>query len=126
MAYAAGKLRHRIRIDRFAENLDSNGDVIQDPNTGEVSRSWQAVDTVWAAIEPLSAREFIQSAATQAELVAKIVMRFRTDVDATNRLVHMVNGVAGKIYNPAAPLADKESGIEYLTLPCSEGVNQGE
>lgn len=126
MAYAAGKLRHRIRIERFAENLDSNGDVIQDPNTGEVSRSWQAVDTVWAAIEPLSAREFIQSAATQAELVAKIVMRFRTDVDATNRLVHMVNGVAGKIYNPVAPLADKESGFEYMTMPCSEGVNDGE
>lgn len=125
MSYAAGKLRHRIRIDRFADNLDSNGDVIQDPNTGEVSRSWQAVDTVWAAIEPLSAREFIQSAATQAELVAKIVMRFRTDVDATNRLVHLVNGVPGKIYNPAAPLADKESGLEYLTLPCSEGVNDG-
>lgn len=125
MAYPAGKLRHRIRIERLADDLDSNGDVIQNDQTGEVSQSWQTVDTVWAAIEPLSAREFIQSAAMQAELVAKIVMRYRTDVDATNRLVHEVNGVDGKIYNPAAPLADKESGLEYLTLPCSEGVNQG-
>lgn len=126
MSYAAGKLRHRIRIDRFADNLDSNGDVIQDPNTGEVSRSWQAVDTVWAAIEPLSAREFIQSAAGQSEITARLVIRFRSDVLATDRLVHLVNGVAGKIYNPAGFLADKESGLEYLTMPCSEGVNDGE
>lgn len=125
MAYPAGKLRHRIRIERLADDLDSHGDVIQDPQTGEVSRSWQTVDTVWAAIEPLSAREFIQSAAMQAELVAKIVMRFRTDVTAAERLVHVVNGIDGKIYNPAAPLADKESGFEYLTMPCSEGVNPG-
>lgn len=126
MSYAAGKLRHRVRIDRFSDNVDSNGDVIQDPNTGEVSRSWQAVDTVWAAIEPLSAREFIQSAAGQSEITARLVIRFRNDVLATDRLVHVVNGVAGKIYNPAGFLADKESGMEYLTMPCSEGVNDGE
>lgn len=126
MSYAAGKLRHRVRIDRFADNVDSNGDVIQDPNTGEVSRSWQAVDTVWAAIEPLSAREFIQSAAGQSEITARLVIRFRSDVLATDRLVHMVNGMAGKIYNPAGFLADKESGLEYLTMPCTEGVSDGE
>lgn len=126
MAYAAGKLRHRVRIERFADNVDSHGDVIQDPNTGEVSRSWQEVDTVWAAIEPLSAREFIQSAAGQSEITARLVIRFRSDVVATDRLVHMVNGVAGAIYNPAAFLRDKETGLEYMTMPCSEGVNDGE
>jgi hypothetical protein len=36
------------------------------------------------------------------------------------RLVHR-----GKIYNPAGILTDKESGLEYVTLPCSEGVNEG-
>ena len=126
MSFSAGKLRHRVRIERFADDLDSQGDVIQDPDTGAISRSWQAVETVWAAIEPLSAREFIQSAATQSEVTTRIVVRASSDVVATDRLVHLVNGVAGKIYNPAGILADKETGLEYLTLPCSEGVNDGE
>jgi len=126
MSIAAGRLRHRVRIERFADNLDSHGDVIQDPNTGEVSRSWQEVGEVWAAIEPLSAREFIQSQATQSEVTTKVIVRASADVVASDRLVHVVNGVDGAIYNPAGILADKESGLEYKTLPCSEGVNDGE
>lgn len=126
MSYAAGKLRHRIRIDRLTDLLDSNGDVIQDPVTGEISREWQEVDTVWCAIEPLSGREFIQSAAIQSEIVARIVIRYRDDVLPTDRLVHVVNGVDGRIYNPAAFLPDKESGFEYMTIPSSQGVNDGE
>lgn len=126
MSLEAGKLRQRVRIERLTNDLDSNGLVIQDPQTGEVERSWQAVDTVWCAIEPLSAREFIQSAATQSEITARLTIRYRADVLPDDRLVHMVNGVEGKIYNPAGFLADKQSGLEYLTMPCSEGVNQGE
>lgn len=126
MSYAAGKLRKRVRIERLTELLDSNGEVIQNEETGEISRAWQEVDTVWCGVDPLSAREFIQSAAGQSEITARLVIRFRSDVLATDRLVHMVNGVAGKIYNPKGFLADKESGLEYLTMPCSEGVNDGE
>jgi len=126
MSFAAGRLRHRVRIERFADNLDSNGDVIQDPDTGEVSRSWQIISTVWAAIEPLSAREFIQSQATQSEVTTRITVRASTDVVASDRLVHLVNGSQGRIYNPAGILPDKESGDEYLTIPCGEGVNDGE
>lgn len=126
MAYPAGKMRHRIRIDRLADQLDSNGDVIQDPVTGELSLVWQPVDTVWAEIEPLSGREFIQSAALQSEIVARIKIRYRSDVLPTDRLVHVVNGLEGHVYNPAAFLPDKESGFEYMTIPCSQGVNDGQ
>jgi hypothetical protein len=31
----------------------------------------------------------------------------------------------GKIYNPAGFLQDMVSGLSYLTIPCSEGVNAG-
>ena len=119
----SGRLRHRIRIEQFVLDVDSNGDVLQDPNTGATSGQWTEVATVWASIEPLSAKEFIASQATQAQIVARIVIGYRAGLDASMRLVHMVNGVAGKVYNPHGFLADRDSGLEYITCPCSEGVS---
>lgn len=123
MSIEAGRLRHRIRIERYEYLRDSHGEVVQNPITGEVSQAWVEVATVWAAIEPLSAREFIQSQATQSQITARIVIRYRDGLDAAMRLVHLRTGRPDVIYNPAGFLADKESGLEYLTIPCSQGVS---
>ena len=123
MTLAAGRLRHRVLIEQYVLALDSNGDVAQDPATGETSGSWQEVVTVWAAIEPLSAREFLAAQATQSQVTARVLIRHRSDLDASMRLVHMVNGARGAVYNPAGFLADKDSGLEYLTIPVSAGVS---
>lgn len=123
MPIDAGRLRHRLRIERFADQLNSSGLVIQDPQTGDVTRAWEEVATVWAAIEPLSAREFIQSKAEQSEVVARITIRYRSDFEPTMRFVHPHSG---KIYNPQGILADLDSGLEYLTVPCSQNINSGE
>lgn len=123
MTLAAGRLRHRILIERYVLDLGSNGDVIQDPNTGETSSSWVEVATVWAEIKPISVREFIAAQATQSKIEARVVMRNRTDLDGALRLVHMVNGARGKVYNPAGFLPDPESGLEYVTAPVSTGVS---
>lgn len=125
MSIEAGRFRHRVRIERFDYLRDSNGDVIQDPNSGEIARDWVLVDEVWAAIEPLSTREFIQSQSMQSSVTARIVIRQRDDVDAGCRLVHVRLNRPDVIYNPAGVLADPESGLEYMTMPCSQGVNQG-
>ncbi len=117
MTLSAGRLRHRVRIDARSEARDAFGTVIV---------SWVPVATVWAAIEPLSVREFIATAAQESQLTTRITIRARAGLDATLRLVHLVNGVAGAIYNPAGFLADKESGLEYVTAPCSEGTNDGQ
>ncbi len=108
----AGTLRHRIAIQR--------PEYAQDPVTGEMAPSWVEVAKVYASIEPLSAREFIAAAATQSKVTARIVIRYRLGVDSTMRVQHR-----DKIYNIEGVLADKDSGLEYLTLPCSEGVNDG-
>lgn len=123
MTLAAGRLRHRVLIEQYVLDLDSNGEVIQDPNTGETTGSWQEVATVWAAIEPLSAREFLAAQATQSKVEAKIVIRHRSGLNAAMRMVHMVNGARGAVYNPAGFLVDKDSGLEYLTIPVSSGVS---
>lgn len=118
MTVKAGPFRHRVRLDRPT--------YVQDPVTGEQTLKWVAVATVWARIEPLSAREFIAAQANQSEITARIVIRYRSDVIASWRAVHMVNGVAGKVYNIRGALADPDSGLEWMTLPCAAGVNDGE
>ena len=122
MAIGAGVLRHRVRIDQLVDVLDSNGEPARD-GQGATIREWSEVATVWAAIEPLSARERMQSAAMQSEVTARIVMRFRTGLDAAMRFVHLVNGTDSSIYNPAGFIPDKESGLEHLTVPVSAGIS---
>lgn len=113
MSLDSGKLRHRVTIQAPTQ--------VQDPNTGAVVPSWSDVAEVWAAIEPLSAREFIQSQATQSQVTARITIRYNANVTALCRVIHN-----GKIYNVHGVLADKDSGLEYITLPVSQGVNTGE
>lgn len=119
-------LRHQVRIERLDYLRDEAGQAIQDDNTGETEQQWIEVATVWAAIEPSSARDFIASAKTQAEIVARIVIRYRDGLDGAMRLVHVRTGRPDVIYNPADFLPDKESGLDYLTAPCSRGVSEGQ
>lgn len=121
---AAGRLRHQVSIQRPTPVLDSNGDEVQADN-GEVLREWVEIALVWAAIEPLSAREFIQSSTTQAQVIARITMRYRSNIEPTDRLVHIKDGVPASYFNIAGLLTDKDSGLEYWTVPVSAGVNDG-
>lgn len=107
----AGKLRHRVTIER--------PQLIQNEVTGDVVPVWYKLADVWAAIEPLSAREFIASQAENSEIIARITIRYRDDIDPSMRIV---NGKTGKIYNIQGCLPDAESGLKYLTLPVSQGI----
>ena len=124
MTLAAGRLRHRILIEEYVLDLDSNGEVIQDPESGQTFGTWTEVATVWAAIEPLSTREFIAAQAVQSQMTARIIIRHREGLDAAMRLVHMRSGgVRGQVYNIHGLLNDKDSGLEYITIPVSAGVS---
>ena len=113
----SASLRHVIDIE---EKIQA-----QDPVTGEVTVSWQAVHTgVRASIEPLSVRDYIQSSANQSEISVRIGFRFMPDLDPAMRIVGRCP-CHNKIYNPEAFLEDAHSGLEYLTAPCSQGVNEG-
>lgn len=108
----AGKLRHRVELQQSVTG--------RNPETGGVIDEWQPVATVWASIEPLSAREFIAAGATQASVTTRITIRYREGVTARMRAIYR-----DKVYNIEGVLPDPRSGREYLTLPCSEGVNDG-
>ncbi|WP_182655590.1 phage head closure protein [Stenotrophomonas lacuserhaii] len=108
---AAGELRHRVLIQQQVTTRDEDG--VQ-------TTSWVEVATVWASVEPLSAREFIQSGQTQAAVTARITIRYREGLLPTMRIVHR-----GQVFNIAGLLPDKASGLEYITIPVSAGVNDG-
>ncbi len=112
MSIKAGVLRHRIDIEQLTITQDSSGDAV---------RSWSALhSSVPAAIEPLSARDFIAASAVQSQIVARITIRYRAGLNASMRLNHN-----GTIYNISGILPDKDSGLEYLTMPVTAGVNEG-
>lgn len=111
MRLHAGRLRHRVTIQYRIDIQNSSGGIVP---------LWRDLAVVWAEIVPSSAREFIQSAALQSEIVARITIRYLYGLDATMRILH-----GEKIYNPRAWLPDSISGVEYLTAPCTEGLNQG-
>lgn len=110
-----GKLRHRITLLQSTSGPD--------PDTGIYTEGgWSPVGPdVAAAIEPLSAREFIAAGATQAAVSHRITIRYRTYVTAKMRCVDE----DGKIYTiEGPPLPDKKTGREYLTLVCSQAEGQ--
>jgi len=106
---ASGKLRHRVQLQAPGTT--------QDPNTGEMVQNWTTYADVWADVAPMSAREFLAAGAEQSEVRGKITIRYRTDVDATHRVVHR-----GKWYAIFGVMEDAESGGEHLTLMTGEGV----
>ena len=112
MMLKAGDLRHRIKIQHalFA----------QDQTTGAMEPSWGTFKDVWAKVAPLSARQYseqINADAPQSKIVARITIRHLEGVDASMRVLHR-----GKVYQIEAVLPDPESGLEYDTLACSEGL----
>lgn len=111
MSLAAGRLRHRIQIEEQISTINSSG---------ESEKEWQHVAEVWAAIEPVSGRELLQAQQVQSKVTTRITIRSRSGVRASMRAIHKTS-----VYNIEAVITDPESGIEWMTLQCSTGVNQG-
>lgn len=108
MALAAGKLRHWIELQEPSVSINAYG---------EREESWVHVAYMWASVEPLSAREFIAAQQMQSKVMTRIVIRRRSYIDATMRVIFR-----GQIFNIEGVLSDPVSGLEYQTLPCSEGL----
>lgn len=111
MGLSAGRLRHRVTIQ---EPVGA-----QDQDTGAMDITWQDVTTVYCAIEPVSVKEFIASQSEASKVTTRITIRYRSDINFTMRAYHAAKN---QYYNIEGILADKNSGLEYITLACSEGV----
>lgn len=107
MALDAGRLRHRIELQRQVETQDSS--------TGAVTVVWQTFASLWCAIEPISGREFISAQSNMSECTVRLIIRHTAEVTAKQRARHISTG---KLYEILAVLADSNTGLEYMTLPC--------
>ena len=122
MGINSGRFRHVVDFETRQD--------VQDETTGGITTTWRPLfSNVRAAIEPLSAREAIAAAKEQSSVTARITVRYRRGLDASQRIVHGTKCcsfyVGREIFNPAGFLRDKDSGLEYVTIPCSQGANEG-
>jgi SPP1 family predicted phage head-tail adaptor len=121
MAFSRGDLRHYVRVERLTAVLDTAGNVIQDPTTGQIETEWTLLRSIWAQIRPLSAREYLAAQQIQSQVSSVIKIEFASDIDATMRIVDEF----GVIYNIAGLIPDPDSNREWLNLPCTANVNAG-
>jgi SPP1 family predicted phage head-tail adaptor len=99
----AGQLDQRVTVERFTSTQDELGQPIE---------SWAPLFTCWAAVEPLTGREYLAAQAAVSEVTARIRMRFRPWMTAQDRVIHN-----GTTYNIVS-LIDVRSGHRELVLMC--------
>lgn len=99
----AGDLDQRVTVERFTSTQDELGQPIE---------SWAPLFTCWAAVEPLTGREYLAAQAAVSEVTARIRMRFRPWMTAQDRVIHN-----GTIYGIES-LVDVRSGHRELVLMC--------
>ena len=75
----AGWLRHRITIQKKVITRDGYGDEVI---------AWSKFAKVWASIEPMRGREYIEGRQAQADVSTKIRIRHRTGVKPYMRVSH--------------------------------------
>lgn len=117
MSLDAGRLRHRITIERPVSSDDSAGNLV---TTWELVKHNVAAEVAPLSARSLSMREFVAAQSIQSKPTATITLRWRTWLRADMRIIHR-----GTIYNIEGVVPDNDSGLEWITLPVSSGVNDG-
>lgn len=108
----AGKLDQRVTIMAPVE--------VRDPNYSAVTRTWQPLATVWAAVEPLQGRELERNRELGSEISLRVRVRFSPEISAISSKMRLDNG--GKLYEIQAVL-NPFQGDEQLHLLCAEFRN---
>ena len=103
----AGRLRHRVSIRALQ--------AAKDPTNGQVTKTWSEFATVFAAVEPMSAKQFDGAEQNSSKVMTVVTIRWRAGILPSMRIHH-----GNRILEIQGVLPDKKSGREYLTLPCHE------
>lgn len=105
-------LRHIIDIQERATK--------RDPVSGAKVTAWETVFTrVHAHVTPLSGREFIAAHEKQAQVDTRIKIRYNPKINPTMRILFR-----DEIYHITAVLEDHKSGLHWITLNCTKGVEK--
>jgi SPP1 family predicted phage head-tail adaptor len=74
----AGRLRQRIRIEKKTVTRNA---------VGEEVIAWAPLVSLWASIEPLRGREYLEAKQVQASVDARIVVRYQPEILPSMRVV---------------------------------------
>jgi SPP1 family predicted phage head-tail adaptor len=75
---AIGELRHRLELQAPVETPDG---------AGGVTRGWESLGQVWAAIEPVSMNDVVAADKRLGRITHRIVIRRRSEIVTTHRFV---------------------------------------
>lgn len=109
----AGELRHRVLIQKQSEEQ-------QDDDGFSINHEWTDYKELSAKITHLSSRDLIAAQAEMSEVVARMKIRYRTDIDTTMRVIwkNHIYAIDSQAMN------DNETGNIYCTFNLSGGVEQ--
>ena len=99
----SGQLGQRVTLER----LETGADQLGQPVT-----TWTPLYTVWAAVEPLTGREYIAATAAMSELTTRIRLRYRPGITPADRVNH-----EGRVYGITSVI-DYRSANRELVLMC--------
>jgi SPP1 family predicted phage head-tail adaptor len=105
----AGELKHKIKIEEPVYGRDA---------AGGKTITWTEVCDVWAAIEPLKGREYIETQKVASEITVRIRIRHRDDIEPHMRVTHIAKSI---VYEIVAVIPVREHG-EELHLMCKRVV----
>lgn len=105
----AGRLRHRVELQRVAVTTDSHGDQV---------KTWSTLDTVWAEKIELTGRERNIGAVILADVTHEFRIRARPDLALTpkDRVKY-----GSRVFDIRAVIERADSRSEYR-LQCTEAV----
>jgi len=110
----AGRQRHQVYIDRPVDTLDLNNDPV---------RTWEQVGQFWwAAVEPLTAREFANGTATLGIMDTRFIFRWsQTFEEVTERYRIRFRS---KVFNIVS-VAERRSERREMEVMAKTGANEG-
>lgn len=106
-----GKMRHRITFQSFTGEQDEFGDPLQASDD-----NWKDEATLWAAIDPISGKEFYAAEQSQSEITHKVRCRYRAGLTTAMRIKY------GKRIFQIISVIDWEERHESLLIMCKELV----
>jgi len=105
----AGKLNQRVKIWQPVEEQQDSGEM-------KIVR-WTLFKTVWAAVSPVSSREYWSSPQLQATVSHRVRLRYVAGITVKMRFEH-----AGRYLNIAAPPRNTDERNRELTIDCIEAT----
>ena len=103
----AGTLDQRVELQELVEGFDDFGQPINE---------WQTFLAAWAAVEPLTGREYLAAMQTASETTIRVRLRYRPGVKAAMRVKH-----GAKLYGITSVIDVKSTGRELVLMCTASG-----